>query len=124
MTDTTETETRQEQIRLRSLLQALEAELHELGTLAETAQNTLSHVLLRAADDPACHRDAQVLDLLTQRLFGMSGFLKQLAPEIPRVWHVDTAAAVNTLSLGALADRLNGVPAASTRQETGELELF
>lgn len=55
MTDTTETETRQEQIRLRSLLQALEAELHELGTLA---------------------------------------------------------------------DRLNGVPAASTRQETGELELF
>ena len=124
MTEAEPIETSRDSIRLRTLPQAFEAELHELGKLTETAQNTLSSALLRAADDPACHRNAQVLDVLTQRLFGMSGFLKRLAPEIPRVWQVNTAAAVNALSLGALADRLNGVPAANTRQETGELELF
>jgi hypothetical protein len=124
MTEAEPIETSRDSTRLRTLLQAFEAELHELGRLTETAQNTLSGVLLRAADDPACHRNAQVLDVLTQRLFGMSGFLKRLAPEIPRVWQVNTAAAVNALSLGALVDRLNGVPAANTRQETGELELF
>jgi len=111
-------------IRLRSLLQAFEAELHELGRLAETAQTTLSNVLSRAADDPACHRDAQVLDLLTQRLFGMSNFLSNLAPSIPRLWHVDTSEAVKTVSLGALVDRLNGASVANVLPDVGELELF
>jgi hypothetical protein len=119
-----EIETSQETIRLRSLLQAFEAELHDLGRLAETAQTTLSGVLLHVAEDPVCSRDVQVLDLLTQRLYGMSGFLNRLSPSIPRVWQVDTSAAVETVSLGNLVDRLNGVPVAVVPQSVGELEMF
>lgn len=101
---------------------AFEAELRELGSLAETAQTSLSSVLLHVADDPVCHREAQVLDLLTQRLYGMSGFLERLAPGIPPLWKVNTSEAIDTISLGHLADRLNGVPLAIV--DHGEFEMF
>lgn len=119
-----EKENGQENIRVWSLMQAFEAELHELGKLAETAQTTLSNVLTHAAHDPACHRDAQVLDVLTQRLYGMSGFLTMLTPNIPRIWQVDTSDAVKKVSLGHLANRLNGVRAPTLQNDVGELEIF
>lgn len=118
------TEKDQENMRLGNLLEAFEAELHDLGKLAEAAQTTLSGVLARAAHDPACHRDAQVLDLLTQRLLGMSGFLNSLAPTIPENWRVNTADAVKTVSLGHLADRLGGAPVSHPAADVGELEMF
>jgi hypothetical protein len=112
-------------MRLADLMQAFEAELLDLGRLAERAQTTLSKVLALAALDPVCHRDAQVLDLLTQRLFGMSGFLTILNPSIPLAWEVDADAAASSVSLGDLADRLSGVAVVEeTSQDFGELELF
>ena len=110
--------------RIADLVQAFESELLELGQIAERAQTTLSEVLARAANDPACHRDAQVLDLLTQRLYGMSGFLSILKPSIPHAWQVDADAAANTISLGDLADRLSGAPVKIALQSVGELEMF
>lgn len=114
----------QEYIRLQNLMEAFKAELHDLGKLAETAQLTLSNVLALAAHDPACHREAQVLDLLTQRLYGMSGFLTVLVPNIPVIWEVDTTEAVKTVSLGHLADRLNGMQVGNLEHDVGELEMF
>lgn len=114
----------QEHFCVRNLMQAFEAELYDLGKLAETAQLALSGVLALAANDPACHREAQVLDLLTQRLYGMSGFLTMLAPNIPGFWQVDTSEAVKTVSLGHLADRLNGRPVAILQHDSGELDMF
>lgn len=121
---TTTMEMERETMRLRTLILAFEAELRDLGRLAETAQTTLSSVLAHAADDPECHREAQVLDLLTQRLYGMSGFLERLAPGIPRIWQVNTSAAVDAVSLGHLADRLNGVKVDPVAHDVGELEMF
>lgn len=114
-----------EKMRVADLMLAFEAELLDLGRLAERAQTTLSNVLAKAAHDPECHRDAQVLDLLTQRLYGMSGFLTILNPSIPPVWEVDADAAASSVSLGDLADRLSGV--AVTHEDPknfGELEMF
>lgn len=121
---TVETENDRENMRLGNLLEAFEAELHDLGKLAEAAQTTLSTVLSRAAHDPVCHRDAQVLDLLTQRLFGMSGFLNSLTPTIPENWRVNTAEAVKTVSLGHLVDRLGGAAIPGPVPDVGELEMF
>jgi hypothetical protein len=120
-----EPENDSQKMRVADLMQAFEAELLELGHLAERAQTTLSNVLAHAANDPECHRDAQVLDLLTQRLLGMSGFLTILNPSIPVVWEVDADAAASSLSLGDLADRLSGVAVMEDApRDFGELELF
>jgi hypothetical protein len=114
-----------QKMRVADLMQAFEAELLELGQLAERAQTTLSNALAHAALDPQCHRDAQVLDLLTQRLFSMSSFLNILNPSIPAVWEVDADAAASSLSLGDLADRLSGVAVMDAApRDFGELELF
>ncbi len=114
-----------QKMRVADLMLAVEAELLDLGRLAERAQTTLSSVLAHAALDPKCHHDAQVLDLLTQRLFGMSGFLTILNPLIPTVWEVDADEAASSVSLGDLADRLSGVAViADAAQDFGELELF
>jgi hypothetical protein len=119
------TENDAQKMRVADLVQAFEAELLDLGRLAERAQTTLSNVLAHAAQDPECHRDAQVLDLLTQRLFGMSGFLTILKPSIPLVWEVNADAAASSVSLGDLADRLSGVAIIEDEpQDFGELELF
>jgi hypothetical protein len=115
----------QQKMRVADLMQAFEAELLDLGRLAEHAQTTLSTVLARAAHDPECHRDAQVLDLLTQRLYGMSGFLTILNPSIPLAWQVDADEAASSISLGDLADRLSGVAVGTDApQDFGELEMF
>jgi len=120
-----EVENDSQKMRVADLMQAFEAELLELGQLAERAQTTLSNVLAHAALDPECHRDAQVLDLLTQRLLGMSGFLTILNRSIPVVWEVDADAAASSLSLGDLADRLSGVAVVEAEpRDFGELELF
>jgi hypothetical protein len=120
-----EAESDSQKMRVADLMQAFEAELLDLGRLAERAQTTLSNVLAQAALDPECHRDAQVLDLLTQRLFSMSGFLTILNPSIPVVWEVDADEAASSVSLGDLADRLSGVAVIEEApQDFGELELF
>jgi hypothetical protein len=124
MKNVTEITLGQPQTRLTDLLRVFEAELLELGRLAERAQTTLSTVLSRAAHDPGCHRDAQVLDLLTQRLYGMSCFLSVLGPTIPYAWSVDADAAANSVSLTDLADRLCGVLTNTHPQPVGELEMF
>lgn len=119
------TENDPQKMRVSDLMQAFQVELLDLGRLAERAQTTLSNVLARAAHDPECHRDAQVLDLLTQRLFGMSGFLTILNPSIPHVWEVDADAAASSVSLGDLADRLSGVTVIGAEpRDFGELEMF
>jgi hypothetical protein len=123
----TENNVRQDaqKMRVADLMLAFEAELLDLGHLAERAQTTLSNVLAKAAHDPECHRDAQVLDLLTQRLYGMSGFLTILNPSIPPVWELDADAAASSVSLGDLADRLSGVAVIEVEpQGFGELEMF
>lgn len=124
MTNISEIELGEQQTRLTDLLRVFEAELLDLGRLAERAQTTLSTVLSRAAHDPGCHRDAQVLDLLTQRLYGMSGFLSILGPTIPYEWSVDADAAASSVSLTDLAERLCGVLTNKNPQPVGELEMF
>jgi hypothetical protein len=124
MNSIAEVEVSQQKTPLADLFQAFEAELLDLGRLAERAQTTLSTALSRAAQDPACHRDAQVLDLLTQRLYGMSGFLSTLGPSIPHAWRLDTEAAASTVSLADLADRLCGIVVKIEPQQVGELEMF
>ena len=78
-----EPENDSQKMRVADLMQAFEAELLDLGRLAERAQTTLSNVLAHAAHDPECHRDAQVLDLLTQRLYGHVRFSHHPEPVDP-----------------------------------------
>lgn len=102
----------------------VEAELVELGRLAEQFQTVLGPAMLRAADDFACHQEAQMIDLITQRLYGLSDFMRALRPSVPEAWAVDPDAAARVVTLGDMACRLRGVPQQISSHPAGEFEAF
>ena len=112
------------QVLFGDLLITVEAELVELGRLAEQFQAVLGPAILRAADDFACHQEAQIIDLITQRLYGLSDFMRALRPSVPEVWSVDPEPAARVVTLSDLSCRLRGAPAQLSTHEAGEFEAF
>jgi hypothetical protein len=88
---------------LVNILQALGDEFTELGRFADHLQTVLSPAMLRLADDPECHRNVQMLDLLSQRLTALSAFATSLARTVPPTWRIDSDEAFGVV--------LNGTPA-------------
>ncbi len=109
---------------LAALLGIISDELAELGDFTGQLQATLSPALLRLANDPACHRDAQVLDLLAQRLSVLGLFFVSLAQTIPPGLQIDITPALNAVTLSELSWRLQGKQAAQFQHPAGELEAF
>ncbi len=114
----------QSQVLVGDLLITVEAELVELGRLAEQFQAVLGPAMLRAADDFACHQEAQIIDLITQRLYGLSDFMRALRPSVPEAWSVDPDPAASVVTLADLSCRLRGVPEQSSTHQAGEFEAF
>lgn len=108
---------------LETLLRVVEAELAQLGRLAETVQTVLAAALPNVANNPSLHRDAQAIDLMTQRLHGLSDFIGALCPSLPSAWSVDPREAVAAVKLSDLARRLGGLHHA-LEQEAGSFEAF
>ncbi len=109
---------------LKKILAILGKEIRELGQLTEQLQTTLGPALLRIVDDVDCHKNVQLLDLVSQRLGGISAFLHSLAPLVPPSWHIDSTVALRHVSLSDLARRLSGQASAAPEDQAGDLEMF
>jgi hypothetical protein len=109
---------------LKQILALLGEEVRELGHLTEQLQTTLSPALLRIVDDTDCHKNVQLLDLVSQRLGGISAFVHSLAPLVPPSWQIDATLALRNVSLSDLARRLSGHPSAALEDQAGDLEMF
>lgn len=112
---------------LQDVLARLGSECAELGQLAEHLQAVLGPALLRIVDDPECHRNVQRLDLIAQRLAGVTSFLTALREQASPGWTADADAAARGVTLAELARRLRGEPGADhghDDHEAGVLEMF
>jgi hypothetical protein len=110
------------------ILGTLRAEIADVAVSADRLQTSMSAVLsTAAAQDPAWLEDSQLLDLLVQRLHGLSKFVGALAASASRHWLADAAQAARVVTLSELAGSL-AMPefCASTHcsAPAGEFELF
>jgi hypothetical protein len=111
--------------RLSDVLLALGQEFGALGAFTEQFQTVLSPALRQLANMPDCHRDVQSLDLLSQRLAALSGYLLTIQAAVPGDVEIDAQHALSSISLSDLAYRLQGAPVPlAPERRAGELELF
>lgn len=119
-----------EDVPLVDVLYSIECELSELGQLAHRVQDVISSVILsEAATDIDKFRDAQALDLLAQRVFGLAQFLRDFAPELPTAWRADPTRAASSVTVLELSRRLALAPHAPIQgyqdeAESGDFEMF
>jgi hypothetical protein len=106
------------------ILAILGDEVQDLGRTVETLQTVLSPAILHIAADPNCHKHAQTLDLLSQRLKALGLFVSSLEHSVPREWWLDFSAALRGVTLSDLAWRLKGRKSVEPDHEAGMLELF
>jgi hypothetical protein len=110
---------------LYSVLEALGEEFHELGHFAEQVQAWLGPAFVQLADNPDCHRGVQSLDMLTQRLAALSGYMRSLCRLLPQEWQVNTHQALSNITLSDLQYRLKGISKPpEPDNQSGEVELF
>lgn len=110
---------------LRSILTAIGEEFRELGHFTDSFQLSLSPAVRRLALDPECHRDVQYLDLLSQRLAALSGYILDISAMLPEDLAVDSRNALSSIRLAELQYRLKGAPVPLDQGHiSGELELF
>lgn len=110
------------------ILRRLARELDESAALVDDL-HALVELSARAgvARDGDFVRSAQSIDMLQQRLAGLSHFISELAELTPSHWLVESHAAAKKLKLSKLAERLSHMgdgPLSHCDHEAGELEMF
>ena len=112
-------------VRLADLMRVLADELRNTGQIADGLQDVLSRLGPVLAADEAAISAIQSLDLLTQRLHGLTTFLSALAPTLPAATRCDARSAAQAVNLTSLAHRLTHPDCPSHEgTEAGEHELF
>ncbi|WP_287981468.1 hypothetical protein [Acidiphilium sp.] len=109
---------------MNELFAIIEAELVDLGAYAERMQEVLSPALVASPESSLCRQEAQMLDILTQRLQGLRTFMEHLRRGLPETWLVDPSRAARAVVLGTLAERLSGAKDVVPLPAAGEIELF
>lgn len=109
---------------LARTLTAVAAEVADLAALSDQLQSLVSGALVADTATHADHlREFQAIDLLVQRLQGVSVFMAGLARAAPDDWRLDAASAAAEVALTDLARRLTGEDHADTAP-AGDFELF
>jgi hypothetical protein len=115
---------------LTETLTALATEIGELARLSDRLQFLISAALVADGAANADHlREFQAIDLLVQRLHGVTNFVESLSALMPAGWRIDAAAAASRVSLTDLARRLSGqspapLDSSSSDDDDGDFELF
>ncbi len=121
------------QASLRPMSETLAAaalEVSELAQMSDRLQALISVALIADATNDDHLREFQAIDLLVQRLHGVSIFMKALAGASPHHWQVDAKEATSGVVLSALADRLSGTvaesepPPSSEDTSSGSMDFF
>ena len=106
---------------------------YEIASLAETGDRLQSMIGAALAADVARNadhmREFQAIDLLVQRLQGVSVFVDALTRQASPYWRVDLAEAAAGVPLSDLARRLTGQETLpplgeAPRSDEGDFELF
>ena len=114
-------------LELGRILRAVGEEVADLGKMACGLQESLSPSEFGPGWGRAALDRLQALDILTQRLDGIAGFLHALAPTLPADWLCDATRAAEAMTLADLARRLtcaNPNTLSEPSGAAGELELF
>ena len=100
-------------------------EIADLARVADEVQYVIAQLAGGARPDGALMAQAQLADLLTQRLAGLAAFLRALSAAAPAGAMTDVRKAVMDLTLAEQARRLGG-PARALADDAsdGELTLF
>ncbi len=91
------------------ILQSVVAEISALASDADRLQDVIGRLVPEGEQlDTEVIRQAQSIDIIVQRLHGLSDFLATLATDVPMGWRLDARTAANRLLLADLAHRLGG----------------
>jgi hypothetical protein len=93
---------------LAASLDLVAEEIGELVELGDRMQSVISRLAAAAPHDAAALVDAQVSDLLSQRLSGLTAFVRALAEAERSSDYAAVEAAVSALTLAEQARRLTG----------------
>jgi hypothetical protein len=113
------------------IVEILSRVAHELTDIAKSVDHL--HCLVENIDGgciverSAFMQSAQSIDIVEQRLSGLSHYITELAELMPAHWEVEGQAAVQKLKLSRLAARLScdtAHEAALLAHPTGDLEFF
>ncbi|MFZ5721164.1 MAG: hypothetical protein ACOY5Y_17020 [Pseudomonadota bacterium] len=101
-------------------------EMAELVVLAEHVQSVIARMARAAPPDLGTLVDAQAADLLTQRLQGLTGFVRALADAERSEDYADIERAVRALTLAEQARRLAGAapPPVAAGEVASELTFW
>lgn len=96
-------------------------DLAELVGLGERVQGVISRMAATAPRprDTGLLMDAQAADLLSQRLMGLTAFVRALADAERSADHAEVEAAVRALTLAEQARRLAGAPSLAAPEQGG-----
>ena len=93
---------------LAASLDLVAEEIGELAELGDRMQSVISRLAAAAPHDPIALEDAQVSDLLSQRLEGLTAFVRALAEAERSSDYAVVERAVSALTLAEQARRLAG----------------
>lgn len=110
------------------ILRRLANELDESAVLVDDLHALVElSARMGVAQDNGFVRSAQSIDILQQRLAGLSHFVSELAELTPSHWVVESHAAAKKLKLSKLAERFSHTgegPLSHGDHQAGEIELF
>lgn len=111
---------------LAALLTQLSHELGALQLMAADMEATVDDMIERHAGvlDARSIQNLQLLDILNQTLLALAQFSANAAALAARDWQIDGAAAVSSITLASLAQRLSRAAGETGRGDAGAFEMF
>lgn len=108
------------------ILQSLVAEISALASDADRLQDVIGRLMPDNTQlDFDMIRQAQSIDIIVQRLHGLSDFLATLKGDVPVGWRLNVQPAADRLLLADLAHRLGGSePNSGPDVSSGDCDLF
>lgn len=109
---------------LAEVLGAVARELGDLGAASAALQELVAERIRGGAMSDTAVMDAQAADLLVQHLSELSKFVDAYARGLASAGADPLGSALETLVLGALAQRLSTLSSTQIAPDSGKLELF
>ena len=106
------------------LLRALSDEIAEMSRMSETIQTLVVIACANLSQGDALYKDAQICDLLTQKLSASAGFLASIAKHVPRDWTINVSEATRDIGLSELALAYSLKRPIENADSDGNVELF
>ena len=116
--------TEQNVVPANKLLRVLSDEIAEMSRMSETIQTLVVIACANLPEGDSLYKDAQICDLLTQKLSASAGFLSAVATHVPEDWTINVSEATRDIELSELALAYSLKSPLVKADSEGHLELF